>query len=106
MTTKETTASTALGAPQHAILEFTTEKVQRILSLIETPTEGYEKLSGNVTWLFGTGTSRHKTGVYEVLENVRSIDDTTASTWWRCSKSKSFPQRLGLSIVLCSLKIY
>jgi len=31
-------------------------------------------LLGNVKWLFDTDASCHMTGVYEVLENVRSID--------------------------------
>ena len=52
---------------------LTANQVQRLLSLIENPKEGYEKLSGNVSWLFDTGAWCHTTGVYDVLENVRSI---------------------------------
>ena len=53
---------------------FTTEQVQHIFNLIETPKEGYEKLLGNVRWLFNSGASCHMIRIYEVLENVRSTN--------------------------------
>jgi len=74
VTARTTATSTVAAAAQNLVVRFTTEQVQRILSLIQAPKEGYENFSRNVMWFFDTGASCHMTGVYEVLENVRSID--------------------------------
>jgi len=48
---------------------FTSDQVKRLLSLIETPKPGLEKLSGKKDWLFDSGASYHMT-VLELLCNV------------------------------------
>ena len=53
---------------------FTAKQVQRILSLIDDQKVGYEKLAGNIEWLYDTGASCHMTGVFEVLKNVKKIN--------------------------------
>lgn len=57
-----------------AIAGLSAEQVQRLLSLIETPKSGYDKLSGNCRWIFDTGASSHMTGNYKLLKAVTHID--------------------------------
>jgi len=56
-----------------AVPGFTADQVQCILSLIEMPRDGYEKLSSKGEWLFDTGASCHMTRTHEYLENVKNI---------------------------------
>ena len=55
---------------------FTTEQVQRLMSLLETPTSGIEKLSGNPKppWLIDSGASTHMTREVGLLFNIEKID--------------------------------
>ena len=55
---------------------FTTEQVQRLMSLLEAPASGTEKLSGNPKppWLIDSGASTHMTGEVGSLFNIEKID--------------------------------
>lgn len=55
---------------------FTTEQVQRLMSLLEAPTSGTEKLSGNPKppWLIESGASTHMTGEVSSLFNIEKVD--------------------------------
>jgi len=55
------------------ILGLSSEQVQRFLSLLEVPKQGGDRLSGMVTWMFGSGTSCHMTGNAKELHNVKQI---------------------------------
>ena len=52
---------------------FTQEQAQWILSLIETPKSGFEKLSGKKLWLLDSGASHRMTGNLSLLYNVSSL---------------------------------
>jgi len=56
-----------------ALQHFTSDQVQRLLSLIRTPKAGLDKLSGKKSWLFDSGASYHMTGDTELLNNVSNI---------------------------------
>ena len=45
-----------------ALSKITDEQVQKLLSLIETPKENNERLSGKCDWLLDSGASYHMTG--------------------------------------------
>ena len=48
------------------IHNFTVDKVQCLLSLIETPKAGLDKLPGKKPWCFDSGASYHMTGDVDV----------------------------------------
>ena len=54
---------------------FTTEQVQRLISLLETPASGTEKLSGNPKppWRINSRASTHMTGEDSSLFNIEKI---------------------------------
>ena len=41
---------------------LSSEQVQCLLNLIDGPTGGYKKLSGNVSWMLDSGASTHMKG--------------------------------------------
>ena len=55
---------------QPIIPGLTAEQVHRLMSLIETPKPGYEKLSGMNNWILDSGASYHMTGNLAQLSNV------------------------------------
>ena len=48
--------------------------MQKLLSLIETPKSGHEKLSGKDIWLFDLGASCHMTSALHLLKGVQEIE--------------------------------
>ena len=49
------------------------EQVQKLLSLIETPKDNHERLSGKCDWLLDSGASYHMKGNLSLLSNIREI---------------------------------
>ena len=47
---------------QLAILGLSSEQVERLPSLIDTPKLDYERLSGEASWMLDTGASAHMVG--------------------------------------------
>ena len=66
-------SSTAAAPTQVFIPGLTSEQIQHLLSLIEVPKSGYNRLSGKVMWMFDSGASRHVTENSSVLEETESI---------------------------------
>jgi len=56
-----------------ALSKITHEQVQKLLSLIETPKDNNEHLSGKCDWLSDSGVSYHMTGDLRLLLNVYNI---------------------------------
>jgi len=56
-----------------AILGFTADQVQRILSLIEESKDSHEKLTGKNSWLLDRGASLYMTGSFDMLEDVDDV---------------------------------
>lgn len=52
------------------IPNLTNKQVQRLLSLIETPKDGYEKLLRKTSWMFDSGASWHMTGDLTMLQEI------------------------------------
>ena len=52
---------------------LSSEQTQRLLSLIDGPAGGYEKLSGNVSWMLDSGASSHMAGDVTLLNKVEKI---------------------------------
>ena len=52
---------------------FTAEQVQRILSVIETPTSIHGELSGKEIWLLDSGASYYMTNMLSLLCEVEDI---------------------------------
>ena len=59
--------------PKPAVPGLSADQIQKLLSLIETPKSGSEKLSGNGVWLLDSGASYHMTGDLKKLSKVRDI---------------------------------
>ena len=49
------------------------EQIERLLSLIETPKPGYDKLSGKGDWLLDSGATCHMTGDLKKLNMVHNV---------------------------------
>ena len=52
---------------------FTSDQVQKLLSLIEPSQTGYEKLAGKSYWIIDSGASRHMTGELQSLERKTTV---------------------------------
>jgi len=48
--------------------------VQRLLTLIDTSKNGYQKLIGEPPWLINNGASKHMTGDLKLLKNTNGIN--------------------------------
>ena len=66
----EETKQTETDGPQPAIPGLSADQMQKLLSLIEAPKPGFEKLTGNGVWLLDNGASYHKTGDLKKLSKV------------------------------------
>jgi len=55
------------------ILCLTSKQVEILLSLIDSPKNGYEKLSGEPPWMIDSGTSKHMIGDLCLLTNTKAI---------------------------------
>ena len=66
-------ATVAPETSQVVIPGLSPKQVQRLLSLIHVPNGGYEKLSGNVSWLIDSRASSHMTCRLENLNEVTTI---------------------------------
>ena len=58
---------------QAATPGLSSEQVQKLLSLIDTPKLGYETLTGKALWMLDSGVSCHMTGDLNLIENVRDV---------------------------------
>ena len=56
-----------------ALSKITDEHVQKLLSLIETPKDNHERLSGKYDWLCDCVASYHMTENSSLLTNIREI---------------------------------
>ena len=56
-----------------SISRLTSEQVQRLMSLIDTPKNGYEKLSGELPWMIDNGASKHMTGDVNLIKDLKPI---------------------------------
>jgi len=63
------------GEPgQNTLPGLTSEQLQNLLSLIEPSKSGYERLSGNATWILDTGASCQMTGNLNGLSKLELIN--------------------------------
>jgi len=58
---------------QPIILGLSLDHIQQQLSLIDTPTAGYEKWSGKINWMFDSSTSCHMIGDATILKDIKKI---------------------------------
>ena len=58
--------------------DFSPEQVQQLLSLIETPKSGHEKLSGEQIWQLDSKASCHMTSSLDSICDVRDIEPISA----------------------------
>jgi len=53
---------------------LTQDQLQKLLSLIESPKPGFDKISGNKHWMFDSGASCHMTGDLNLIQEIKKID--------------------------------
>jgi len=57
-----------------AIPGLTQDQLQKLLSLIESPKPGFEKVTGNIPWMFDSGAPCHMTGNLNLIQEIKKID--------------------------------
>ena len=58
---------------QIMIPRLTSDQVQRLMSLIDTPKAGYAKLSGKVSWMLDSGASCHMAGDASIITELEKV---------------------------------
>jgi len=56
-----------------AIPGLTSEQMEQLLSNLDTPKPGYEKLSGKDLWMLDSGASAHMVGDVKLVSNLRQV---------------------------------
>ena len=81
---------------------LSSDQIQRLLSLIDGPTIGYEKISGNVNWMLDSGASTHMAGDITLLNNVAKFSLVTIGlpngTYTMASEQGSVDLGQGLAL--------
>jgi len=72
-------------AAQVSVPGLSFDQVQWLLSLIDGLGIGYEKLSGNVSWMLNSGASSRMVGDATSLEKVEQIPPVARITVEKCS---------------------
>ena len=73
----DVSGAAATDAKQTIIPELSLDHVQRLLSLIDAPKGGYEKLSGKISWMLNSGASSHMTSNEKLLSMSKNIQPLT-----------------------------
>ena len=66
-------SSSSSEAAHISIPGLSSAQTQCLLSLIDGPADGYERLSGNVNWMLDSGASSHMAGDVALLNKVEKI---------------------------------